>query len=134
MKRLRETVCRELDAAIECTRHQGLLKCAEEFPYQFVLHQRGLQALQYATIASTARPVPVVSWYWGPTGTGKSRKAREDCEPSLIYTQFGPNTPRGSMWWDGYCGQKRVIMDDFRPWWCPFSFLLALLDRYDMQV
>lgn len=104
VKRLRETVCRELDAAIECTRHQGLLKCAEEFPYQFVLHQRGLQALQYATIASTKRPVPVVSWFWGPTGTGKSRKAREDCEPSLIYTQFGPNTPRGSMWWDGYCG------------------------------
>nr|WQA30148.1 MAG: rep protein [Cressdnaviricota sp.] len=38
------------------------------------------------------------------------------------------------MWFDGYTGQKRVIFDDFRPWWCEFSWLLRLLDRYPIQV
>lgn len=60
--------------------------------------------------------------------------ARANCEPEQIYTQYGPNSKNSPMWWDGYEGQKRVIMDDFRPWWCPFSFLLALLDQYQMQV
>lgn len=38
------------------------------------------------------------------------------------------------MWFDGYVGQTRVIFDDFRPWWCEFSWLLRLLDRYPIQV
>lgn len=51
-----------------------------------------------------------------------------------IYIQNGPNSKGGAMWWDGYCGQKVVILDDYRPWWCPFSFMLRLLDRYPIQV
>lgn len=43
-------------------------------------------------------------WYTGLPGTGKTRKARED-NPGAYYKLQ-------NKWWDGYQGQKTVIMDD----------------------
>lgn len=46
--------------------------------------------------------------YWGRTGAGKSRRAWE--EASL---QAYPKDPR-TKFWDGYRGQKHVVVDEFR--------------------
>lgn len=51
-----------------------------------------------------------------------------------IYIQRGPFNKNSPMWWDGYNGQQTVVFDDYRPWWCPFSYLLGLLDRYPIKV
>lgn len=112
----------------------GLAAVASEFPQIYLRHSRALAEYRRLMLSAVQRQKPAVSWLWGPTGVGKSKMAREGREPNQIYTQYGPNSKGAAMWWDGYEGQERVIMDDFRPWWCPFSFLLALLDRYQMQV
>ncbi len=44
-------------------------------------------------------------WYWGDPRTGKTRKAREEEH----YVK------RASKWWDGYDGDKRVVIDDIGP-------------------
>lgn len=41
-------------------------------------------------------------WVWGDAGTGKSRAARVGDH----YIKLG------TKWWDGYTGQKRVVIDD----------------------
>lgn len=71
---------------------------------------------------------PTVIWIWGPTGTGKSRVARNLCGDD-VYTK---NT--GTKWWDGYDGHEYVIVDDFRDSWWSITYMLALLDRYEFQV
>lgn len=43
-------------------------------------------------------------WYWGEPGTGKTRKATD--EHPDAYKKLA------NRWWDGYQGQKTVILDD----------------------
>lgn len=70
---------------------------------------------------------PNVKWFWGKTGTGKTRKALEILPNAYM-------TMANLKWWDGYSGEEDVIFDDIRPMDIQFNFLLRLLDRYQVRV
>lgn len=63
----------------------------------------------------------------GPTGTGKSRRAWDEATFDAY-----PKSPT-SKFWDGYRGQKHVVMDEFRGQ-IEISHLLRWLDRYPVLV
>lgn len=71
---------------------------------------------------------PEVYWFWGPTGSGKTRAAYEilgeDC-----YTCM----PTGR-WFDGYDAHDNVLIDDMRADFMPYASMLRLLDRYAFRV
>nr|WQA30151.1 MAG: rep protein [Cressdnaviricota sp.] len=125
---------KRLSAALEVFHRAGVAGVAREAPEEYVLHHRGFQALEYQLLSSVPKPVPVVSWYYGETGTGKTFNAYKLANEGEVFMQYGPNQKGGAVWWDGYLGQKVVVLDDFRPWWIPFDFLLNLLDRYPIRV
>ncbi len=103
-------------------------KMAEENPMAVFKHHRGIDALRDALSkpydSSIEREVYV---YWGPTGTGKTRKALEE-NPGAY--KWGP---ANKTWFHKYDGEKTVILDEFRGQ-IPFGMLLQLLDRYPMKV
>lgn len=68
-----------------------------------------------------------VYWFWGPTGSGKTRRAFEEAQNPWI-------SGKSLKWWDGYDGHKHVIIDDFRADFCTFHELLRILDRYPYRV
>lgn len=92
------------------------------------------QALRSGQILLTYKPPKqkffpkTVHWFWGPSGTNKTRTAVESCSDD--YWISGENLK----WFDGYFGQKFVIIDDFRKDFCTFHFLLRLLDVYHLRV
>jgi len=72
----------------------------------------------------------IVHWYYGPTGTGKSREAYRIAEAASTYYVKDPT----NKWWDGYDQQDVVIIDDYRRDFATFATLLRLFDRYAMSV
>lgn len=92
------------------------------------------QALRAGQLLLSLRPFSKrdlpkkVFWYWGSTGSGKTRAAIELCVDDFWIS--GENLK----WFDGYIGQKNVIIDDFRKDFCTFHYLLRLLDRYPLRV
>lgn len=62
-------------------------------------------------------------WYWGPPGAGKSYKARTTHPDAFIKAQ--------NKWFDGYTGQKVILLDDFdKSGVCLGHYLKIWADRY----
>lgn len=67
-----------------------------------------------------------VNVYWGATATGKSHRMFEEAYAGGIIPYVKASTTK---WWDGYQGQDRVIMDEFRGQ-ISIEHLLKWLDKY----
>lgn len=81
---------------------------------------------EYKRIKTPKRDwIPKVVVFYGPSGTGKSRAARE----------FFPNAYWKPLnkWWDDYDGQEVVVWDEFSGQY-PFRELLRVLDSTPLSV
>lgn len=99
---------------------------------EIVLASNSYQSARHAQLLYTYQPTPkpqkrLIKWYYGPTGTGKTYKATTEYDDYYI-------TMKDLKWWDGYYGQKCIIVDDFRKDFCTFHELLRILDRYPYRV
>lgn len=101
---------------------------------EFELIPPDVQVRSFGTLqkisAHYARPKPgqrKAVLYWGDGGTGKTHKCYElagmDCFPK----------DTGSMYWDGYRGQKNVVFDDFRGD-ISINYILRVCDKYPMNI
>lgn len=108
---------------------ESLTDIAADNPSDYIRYHGGIKALHLLTHSKPRNMAvdPIVHWWFGPTGVGKSRKAFE---------MFGDSAyvKMNDKWWDGYIGQSQVIFDDYRPSLCPFHELLRILDRYPYRV
>lgn len=99
-------------------------------------YTRGITFLRsiYSPNRDVAKP-PTIFWFYGPTGTGKTRTAYELSNHIQGIGYEMPWMSSGSLrWFDGYDGNRVAIFDDLRTKHAEFSFLLRLLDRYPLKV
>ena len=83
--------------------------------------------LNYARLDNKFSPVDCYVIV-GKAGEGKTRKAY-DFDPDL----YRLVRPKGSVWFDGYQGQKTLLIDDFYGG-IAYGYLLQLLDGYKFQL
>lgn len=86
------------------------LELIEEFPRQSLLYLRNIDRIRNAQITPRNWEMQVYV-YWGKSGTGKTRRAYEEGGEDIYFISKGDSTH--AVWFDGYHGQKFVILDDF---------------------
>lgn len=72
-----------------------------------------------------------VTVLYGDTGTGKTRSCYEDIDIDQVYKTDLKNN--GNIWFDGYDGQKRLVIDEFKGQ-IDLQYLLSLLDIYPLKL
>jgi hypothetical protein len=92
---------------------------------KYISHIEKLISLQ----RSKPRGEPRIIWLYGDSGTGKSRCAWEVLPDAYLFQE----NENGPQWWDGYRGEKGVILDEFQGKY-PFRQILQLFDRYQLRV
>lgn len=123
----------DLEAIAELAKSgKSLADIAAEAPVAVLQYPAGLRQLCALNERPRDRTVPkrCVCLY-GPTGTGKTRRVWDHCDTLGVVPYLWENGM--PTWWDGYSGQKHVIMDEYRSQ-LPMSYLLRLMDRYAMRV
>lgn len=70
---------------------------------------------------------PQVTVYVGPTGVGKSKRCFDEHKDDVYIKD-------ATKWWDGYYGQRCILLDEFMPsnYWTMHE-LLRFLDRYPFK-
>lgn len=123
--------------------HEVIIK----HPVEYVKYHRGLTKLcEYYGAPRDFKTR--VYWYYGPTGSGKSRAAYDEAlrfcqeeqrERSGVAVRDSIRTlpyfkPAIGGWWDFYVGQSTVIINDLRADTFGFVELLRVFDRYPMLI
>lgn len=107
---------------------------AQEHFGAFVRHYRGFNTYRLLTQEQRTWQT-TVRVYWGPPGTGKSRRALHEAGPHAYWLPR-PNQASGSggtLWFDGYDGEEHVVIDEFYGW-IPRDTMQRMIDRYPFQV
>lgn len=103
---------------------------ALENPGAFIKFSKGIEKLIHER---SKREVPdwrnvEVIVLTGPTGCGKTRMAHQESDI------FDIVCTGSRLWFDGYEGQKTLLLDEFGREAVNFEFLLRLLDGYKMRL
>lgn len=106
----------------------SMLSVAEQHFSQFLQYRRGFEAYASLRRPPALRADLKVYVLWGDTGVGKSRIVHH------LFPEIGHVHDSSLQWFDGYNGQSRVLLDDFRGDGVKPHFLLKVLDIYPLQV
>lgn len=120
---------RDLGAFVEACKDpsKSLTDLIDEHGDAFLRYNRGALAIRSA-FASVRTFKTRIFWFYGSTGSGKTRAAHE-IAPGAYWKQNSP-------WWCGYdpLTHDDVIIDEYRCDFSKFTFLLSLFDRYPLIV
>lgn len=107
------------------------LEIAESEPGVWLRYNRALE--RYRRLLTPNRNEPTTTLVlWGPSGSGKSKRAFERGGESQFWV-CRPRDARGGVWWDGYEGQDVVVIDEFYGWMSR-DLVQRLCDRYPLNV
>lgn len=101
-------------------------------PAAFMRMHRAVDRVRAATLRANSQTFRHVETrvFAGQTGTGKTRSVYEIEGYDRVFTK------QASMgdWWDGYCGQPVLLLDEFNGSWLRYEQLLNVLDGHPMQM
>lgn len=122
-------------ATKELIEGDGLDDVAINNPVVFVKYHRGLREYQNVLLKKTTRNFRAVSVsvYYGEAGTGKSKKALYDDEGNRKDDIYVLEQGANAVWFDGYSGEKTLVINDFYGW-IKYGMMLNILDGHQQRL
>jgi len=132
----RSDLARAAEDASDINKH--LVDVILDNPTVAMRYSKGISTVRAAAVAKAHRDRPAGEQtrqvdclvYWGATGVGKTRKAMEEKDVFILPAKEGKSTT----WFDGYMGQKVLVVDEFTPDCIGWDLLLRICDIYPLQV
>nr|QBX89298.1 replication associated protein [Apis mellifera virus-10] len=118
----------DLKEVCEVIKEVGLEMAIKMYPEVYVKYSKGLEKLA-ETFEEHRKTKPVVTYIIGNADAGKTYFAAKKIAKDDYYIK-DPNT----RWWDGWLGEKYIIIDDMDGWIVNRNYTLRLLDEYKMMV
>lgn len=110
------TVCERILAG------ESLKDVSADYPTVYVQYHNGLRSLRDLHSEPYEHDTVRGTWIWGVAGAGKSHYARTKFEDRYIKPQ--------NKWFDGYRGQKSIILEDYDCGKCLGHYLKIWADRW----
>ena len=121
----------DIDEVVEDIQNGATMReVARAHPAQVVKYHRGLQVLRSLLLEPRNLPaMPEVIVLWGVTGTGKTHRAFHHFWPDIPHHVWRASS---GAWFDGYDGQDKLILEEFRGQ-MKYEDLLGLLDKREFN-
>lgn len=109
-----------------------LIEIIAKHPNAYVRYHKGFDHVYNLLIKEQSKTLRQINVHvlWGPAGTGKSKYVYEHTDINDSYRLRLGDT---AIWFDGYRGEKTLIIEEFNGQ-IPFEFFLQLLDMYPLQL
>nr|QXP07602.1 MAG: replication associated protein [Arizlama virus] len=120
----------DLNEVCDYAKNHSMRDVAEEYPSTYVKYYKGLNELKGRLADNKAMRNLEVIVLWGDTGVGKTRYVYDN---EKIEDIFKLDYDNEHVWFDGYNGEKVLLLDDFYGW-IKWTMILNLLDRYPMRL
>lgn len=110
------------------------IEILESVPHTFMRYGRAIDNVRNVLNKESGKRMRKVEVYvlWGESGTGKTRYVYDNEDINDIYKLDKCNGD--NIWFDGYEGEKILLIDEFYGSSIKFSMLLQLLDIYPMKL
>lgn len=121
----------------DCKAGRKQIDMIEEDP-KVACFERQMKYMKFALDEqySDRQDTPFSVWvFWGPTDLGKTYTAiNRFCNRVNYYIVDAPISKGQKLWFDGYSGERNLILDDFSDVFCGLEYLKRLLDKYKLKV
>lgn len=130
----------ECEKIVETIREDGLKGVVDSMAEYILKYPSGCKLIKELTGKRSEKRTVKVTVVWGDAGTGKStwvqQEARENWEKDDIYHFTKVGGSRDTVWFNGYSGQKCIILDDVNGRTMPLDYMLKILgnDPLDVEV